>query len=88
MATRTYIYRLMIADLADIYADGKDHGNLMVADSLFQRGERVHDVVAYRDGYQIHSRDMFGVLNTEFYTHDAEDWFVTDSPAFSAYHLD
>lgn len=88
MATRTYIYRLMIADLADIYADGKDHGNLMIADTLFTQGDVVSDVIAYADGYQVFTTSATSGKNSEFYTHDAEDWFVTDNPAFSAYHLD
>lgn len=88
MATKTYIYRLMIADLADIYSDGKDHGNLMIADTLFGRGERVQDVTAYNEGYQVHTVDSHGKPGTEFYTHDGEEWVVTTNPAFSAYHLD
>lgn len=88
MTTKTYIYRLMIADLADVYSDGRGHGNLMIADTLFGRGELVSDVTAYTDGYQIHTVDSHGNQGVEFYTHDGEDWFVTDNPAFSAYHLD
>jgi hypothetical protein len=88
MATKTYIYRLMVADLADVYADGKDHGNLMIADTLFGDAVQVTDVTAYQDGYQIHGQNLHGFPDVEFYTHDGEEWFVTDNPAFSAYHLD
>jgi hypothetical protein len=85
---KTYVYRLMVSDLADLFADGKDHGNLMIADTLFGRGERVWDVTSYREGYQVTTKDMYGNLGNEFYAHDGEDWFVTDNPEYAALHLD
>ena len=85
---KTYVYRLMVSDLADIFADGKDHGNLMIADTLFGRGERVWDVTSYREGYQIHTRDQYGNAGLEFYPHDGEDWFITDNKGYEPYHMD
>lgn len=77
MSTKTYLERIALADVADYFADGTKAPALMIADTLFTEGARVDDVTSYRDGYQVHTIDKFDRRDQVFYTHDADEWFVT-----------
>lgn len=93
-----FIVRLMVQELADLYADDKfDDPTLHLVPPLVNKrgllagggeAQKVIDVTGYREGYQVHLVDVHGNRDSEFYAHDGEDWFTTTDKTVRALALD